>query len=213
MTTSTVSASVVAFKNRFASVEFCALDSWINQDEDGFCSGMGHSKKPRNVSLDNLVTLFTPSGCRDDWNLDELLDSLQTIEEVKDAYADSCDNECASSNLFEKNELLNKISEQERVRLEREASLFARKHKTGGVNVLFLKKIDDEIRKISQEAEDWNNPECRAERYGMGSPEQFYSDNDYMGGLRDAKEDHLVSILGWVETNLPLLWAKYQESK
>jgi len=218
MTTATINiieTAIESFMSRFAGIELVSISSWYSQDEDGYCTGQKTQGRANDVTLDQLINVFTPDP-RDavEFPLNETLDGLEEVKDLIAMYNECCDNGAdGRSLLMVKSEYLNAASEAARKQLESAAASFAAKHNTGGVNVVFIQKIIEELQSIQEDEEQWNSGECRAERYARSTSESFYSDNDYVSGKREAKADHLHNILNWVQSNCPLLWAKYEESQ
>lgn len=206
-------SAIENFKNSFAGMEFVAVSSWVHQDEDGYCTGQRSSRDANDVTLDEIIKLFSPSR-GDDWTLEQYIEDnkIYDLKALCNAWSECNDNEGSWSHLFEKNDYLLQKSEKQRKELETAAVNFAAKHKTGGVNLVFIQKIEEELQNIREDEEQWNSGECRAERYARSTPESFASDSDYVSGKLYAKSSHLNQILNWVQSNCPLLWAKYEET-
>lgn len=218
-----LTTAIESFKERFKHLELVYVDRYINEDEDGYATGIITAKQ-QEITIEKMVENWT-----DEWfvrgfyfigeessvqkNNKILTDWFNDIKTFKDLAYYWNDVTDGSSYLFIKKEYEEKIREETRKTLEGSAASFAAKHKTGGVNVLFLTILQEEIDRIESDRSIFNEPEAKMERMGRcgSNREAFWDDQEYENGRYDAKVDALVNIQQYVKDNLPLLWARYQE--
>lgn len=218
--------AVESFKERFKDLSLVYVDSYVNEDEDGYVTGVV-TAKPQEVTIEKIISDWTsedfvwgfyslgePKNNQDKNNkiLIEWFNDIKTVKDLKKYWNEATEG---YSCLFIKQEYEEKLVEEIRKKLEADASSFASKHKTGGVNILFLTILQEEIDNIESNKKNFNEPEAKMERLGRcgSNREAYYDDNEYENERYDAKVDALVSIQQWVMYNLPLLWARYQELK
>ena len=218
--------AVESFKERFKDLSLVSVDRYINEDEDGYANGVV-TGKPQEVTINQMVSNWTsedfvwgfysigePKNNQDKNNkiLIEWFNDIKSFKDLANYWNEA--NE-GYSYLFIKQEYEEKLVEEIRKKLEASASSFASKHKTGGVNILFLTILQEEIDNIESSRESFNEPEAKLERLGRcgSNREAYYDDNEYENGRYDAKVNALIDIQQWVMYNLPLLWARYQELK
>lgn len=198
--------AIESFKERFKHLEFVSVDRYINEDEDGYATGVRNGK-PDDITIEEIINLWTSKID------DSLIEWFLEINDFKKLAYNWNDFTDGYSVLFIKQEYEEKIREETRKTLEGSAASFSAKHKTGGINVLFLTILQEEIDNIESSRESFNDPEAKMERLGRcgSNRSSFYDDQEYENGRYDAKVDALVNIQQWVKDNLPLLWARYQE--
>lgn len=218
-----VKAAIESFKARFNSLELVYVDRYINEDEDGYATGL-ITAKPQEITIEKMVENWTDewfvrgfyfigeeqSEQKNNQYLTNWFNDIKTFKDLACYWNDVTDG---SSYLFIKQEYEEKISEETRKTLEGSAASFSAKHKTGGVNILFLTILQEEIDNIESSRESFNEPEAKMERMGRcgSNREAFWDDQEYENNKYDAKVDALVNIQQYVKDNLPLLWARYQE--
>lgn len=199
----------------FANETFIVTTIAGRFDEEGEYLGMGRVQTEE-TDIDHVVkSIFCDLNDEDTAYEESLVNSIADVikafNEVNDNFPEY------KSTLHIKADYLEKQAETARKNLETAAANFARKHKTGGVNVLFIQKVYEELENQKQDQSDWNSGERRAERYAIcaasGCRDSFWEDNDYENSKFDASQDKLYDILNYIQEHLPLLWAKYESTK
>ena len=202
--------------NVFANETFIVSTISGRFDEDGEYLGVG-KEYIEETDINNVVkSIFHNGLSSEEIDIEESI--LNSIADIIKAFNEINNNLPEyKSTLHIKADYLEKKAESERQNLESAAANFARKHNTGGVNVLFIQKIYEEIENKKQDQSDWNSGERRAERYATcaasGCRDSFWDDNDYVNGKYDAAQDKLYDVLNYIQEHLPLLWAKYESTK
>lgn len=200
-------AAIESFKERFKDLEFVSVDRYVDEDEHGYVNGVRNGT-PDNITIEQIINYWTHTID------DSLIEWFNEIVDFKKLAYNWNDFTDGYSTLLIKQEYEEKIREETRKNLENFAASFAAKHKTNGVNLMFLNLLQEEIERIESDMKTFNDPEAKLERMGRcgSNREAFYDDNDYENGKYDAKVDALVNIQQYVRENLPLLWARYQEA-
>jgi len=216
-------AAIESFKERFKDYELVYVDRFINEDEDGYATGVRRGK-PQSITIDQMVDNWTDGSFvrgfywpgeeinqqNDDKYLINWFSEIQNFKNLASNWNDVNED----SFLFIKKEYEENIREETRKKLEADAASFSAKHKTGGINVLFLTILQEEIDNIESSRESFNDPEAKMERLGRygSNRSSFYDDQEYENNKYYEKIDRLLSIQEYVRENLPLLWARYQEA-
>ena len=201
--------------NAFANETFIVTTINGRFDEEGEYIGMGRVQTEETDITKIVQSVFYGLNDEDtayeESHINSITDVIKAFNEVNDELPEY------KSTLHIKADYLEKKAEAERQNLESAAANFARKHKTGGVNVLFIQKVYEELENQKGKQSDWNSGERRAERYATcaasGCRDSFWEDNDYENGKFDAAQDKLYDILNYIQEHLPLLWAKYESTK
>jgi len=196
--------SIESFKERFKDYEFVSVDRYVDEDEHGYVNGVRNGK-PVEMPVEKLISLWTSEI---DDSLIEWFNEIVDFKKLASCWLDFTDG---YSTLLIKQEYEEKIREETRKNLENFAASFAAKHKTNGVNLMFLNLLQQEIERIEFDMKTFNDPEAKMERMGRNRS-SFYDDQEYENNKYYEKIDRLLSIQEYVRENLPLLWARYQEA-
>ena len=196
--------SIESFKERFKDYEFVSVDRYVDEDEHGYVNGVRNGK-PDDITIEQIINYWTHTID------DSLIEWFNEIVDFKKLAYNWNDFTDGYSSLFVKQEYEEKLREQTRKALEGSAASFAAKHKTNGVNLMFLNLLQQEIERIEFDMKTFNDPEAKLERMGRNKS-SFYDDQEYENNKYYEKIDRLLSIQEYVRENLPLLWARYQEA-
>lgn len=147
------------------------------------------------------------------------LEGIDSFEDLVDVYKDFLDSDWGRClHVLPIDEHKKVVAEHRRKELEQYAGAFASEsgYKVGTFE--FIRAIEQALGRIRHKRERWNDSETRMEewaahRYAGNSAETYYDDLNFENGRFASATDHLREIMEWLETECPLLMAKYEEMK
>lgn len=147
------------------------------------------------------------------------LKEINTLKQLESAYHDAMDNGGGRLVYLKTAEVHEKImEEQRRKNLEQSAKHFAASNKVKVGTFEFIRAVERAIQKLAYRSERWNDGETRMEEwaacmYSGAGRETYFDDLNYVNGQLGGERDDLEGIMDWLQSECPLLMAKYEEMK
>lgn len=149
-----------------------------------------------------------------------VLHEINKLQDVLQAYGDY---ECVGTDVFigfigTTKQYEKVMAERRRTELEQTAGQIAQHYNVSINSLEFLTALDEEIGKVRNDRDDWNNSERRMEEWaavrynGLGS-DVYFDDLNYVNSQLSGLSDELFEVKEWVAKNCPLLFAQYTEQK